>query len=70
MKSTWTTEDHTTWNLSHPKKGTLHQIDFYLILTLGPRNRLGYCVKLWHYIKEDNDDDDDDDDDDNSNNNK
>ena len=52
-----TTEDHTTWNISHPKKGTLHQIDFYLILTLGPRNGLGYYVVLWYYIREDSNND-------------
>ena len=38
------TEDHTTWNISHPKKGTL----------LGPRNGLGYYVVLWYYIKGNN----------------
>lgn len=36
--------------LEHPnsKKGTLHQINSYLILTLGPRNGLGYCILLTH----------------------
>ena len=48
------TEDHTTWNISHPTKGTLHQIDFYLIPTLGSRNGLSYSVVLWYSIKEDN----------------
>ena len=43
-----TTED---LRISHPKKGTLHQIDFYLILTLGSRNGLGYSVVLWYSIK-------------------
>ena len=38
-------------------KGTLHQIDFYLILTLGPRNGLGYYVVLWYYIREDSNND-------------
>ena len=33
---------------------TLHQIDFYLILTLGSRNGLGYSVVLWYSIKKDN----------------
>ena len=37
-QNTRATEDHTTWNIAYPKKGTIHQIDFYLILTLGPRN--------------------------------
>ena len=38
-----TTED---LRISHPKKDTLHQIDFYLILTLGSRNGLGYGIPL------------------------
>ena len=42
-----TTED---LRISHPKKGTLHQIDFYLILILGSRNGLGYSVVLWYSI--------------------
>ena len=46
-----TTED---LRISHPKKGTLHEIDFYLILTLGSRNGLGYSVALWYSIKKDN----------------
>ena len=46
-----TTED---FRISHPKKGTPHQIDFYLILTLGSRNGLGYSVVLWYSIKKDN----------------
>ena len=25
-QNTWSTEDHTTWNISHPKKGTLHHV--------------------------------------------
>ena len=29
-------------------------IDFYLILTLGSRNGLGYSVVLWYSIKKDN----------------
>ena len=37
--------DHATWN-------TLHQIEFYLILTLGPRDELGYCVLLWYNVKD------------------
>ena len=35
------------------KVTTLHQIDFSLILTLGPRNWLGYYVVLWHKLKVD-----------------
>ena len=35
------------------KVTTLHQIDFSLILTLGPRNWLGYYVVLWHKVKVD-----------------
>ena len=37
------------------RKNTLHQIDFYLILTLGPRIGLGYYVVLWYYNKENDD---------------
>ena len=29
---------------SHIVRNTLHQIDFYLILTLGPRNGLLCCI--------------------------
>ena len=36
---------------AYPKKGTLHQINFYLILTLGSTNRLGYDAVLWHKVK-------------------
>ena len=43
-----TTADHTTWNIPHSKRGTLHQINSYLILTLGTRNGLGYCILLTH----------------------
>ena len=32
------------WNIPHRKKHTLHQIDFYLILTLSPRNGLLCCI--------------------------
>ena len=35
------------------KKDTIHQINFYLILTPGPRKRLGYYVLLWYKVKED-----------------
>lgn len=35
---------------AYPKKGTLHQINFYLILTLGSTNRLG-SVMLYYGIK-------------------
>ena len=48
------TEDHTTWNIAYPKKGTIHQIEFYLILTLGPRNGPGYYVVLWREVKGNN----------------
>ena len=43
-------------NISHLKKGTLYQRDFYLILTLDPRNGLG-CYMLYYsvnLVKEDN----------------
>ena len=40
-------------NILHPAKDTLHQIDLYLILTLGPRNGFGYYVELWHKVKGD-----------------
>ena len=63
---------YCTWNITYPKKGTIHQIDFYLILTLGPRNGPGYYVVLWHEVKGNNNNDDDDDggdDDDDDNNN-
>ena len=40
-----TTKDHTTWNISHPNKGTLHQIDSVLPHSNpGPRNGSGYHV--------------------------
>ena len=35
------------------KVTTLHQIDFSLILTLGPSNWLGYYFVLWHKVKVD-----------------
>ena len=35
------------------RKVALHEIDLYLIVTLGPRNGLGYYVVLWYYIRED-----------------
>ena len=40
------TEDQTTWNIEYPKKGTIHQIDFCLILTMGQVFMLYYGVKL------------------------
>ena len=40
-------------NILYPAKDTLHQIDLYLILTLGPRNGFGYYVELWHKVKGD-----------------
>ena len=46
------TEDHITQNISPPKKLTLDQIDFYLIITIGPWNGLGYYVVLWYKVKE------------------
>ena len=61
-----TTED---LRISHPKKGTLHQIDFYLILTLGSRNGLGYSVALWYSIKKDNNNNNNNNNDNNNNNN-
>ena len=39
---------HITRNITHPKKDTLHQEDFYLILALGARNGLGYHAVMWH----------------------
>ena len=50
-------------NISHLKKGTLYQRDFYLILTLDPRNGLGYYMLYYsvNLVKEDNN---------NNNNNK
>ena len=40
--------DHTTRNISYPKKGTLHQLtDFYLILTL---------AQSWDKVKGDSND--------------
>ena len=39
--------------ISYSKKDTIHQINFYLILTPGPRKRLGYYVLLWYKVKED-----------------
>ena len=35
------------------KKDTIHQINFYLILTPGPRKRLAYYVVLCCKVKED-----------------
>lgn len=49
-QNTWTPEDHTTWNILHPKKGTIYQVDFYLILTLGPRDGLSYFFVLWYKL--------------------
>ena len=40
-------------NILYPAKDTLHQIDLYRILTLGPRNGFGYYVELWHKVKGD-----------------
>ena len=39
--------------ISYSKKDTIHQINFYLILTPGSRKRLGYYVLLWYTVKED-----------------
>ena len=41
----------TLLGTSHILRKTLHQIDFCLILTLGPSNGLGYYVVLWHQVK-------------------
>ena len=30
-------EDHTPWNVRYLKKGTIHQVDFNIVLTLGLR---------------------------------
>ena len=50
MNYSYRWEDHTTWNISYTvysnEKDTIHRIDFYLILTLGPRNGLRYYVVL------------------------
>ena len=51
--NTWTTEDYNTRNILYPAKDTLHQIDLYLILTLGSGNGFGYYVELWHKVKRD-----------------
>ena len=40
-------------NILYPAKDTLHQIDLYRILTLGPRNGFGYYVELWNKVKGD-----------------
>ena len=50
-------------------EGTLHEIDFYLILTLGSRNGLGYSVALWYSIKKDNNNNNNNNNDNNNNNN-
>lgn len=34
-----------------PKKGIIHQIDFYLTLTLSPRNGHSYYVVSWHHVE-------------------
>ena len=44
-------------------------IDFYLILTLGSRNGLGYSVVLWYSIKKDNNNNNNNNNDNNNNNN-
>ena len=33
------------------RSSTLSRMDFYLILALGPRNGLGYCVVNQHKVK-------------------
>ena len=53
--------DHTTRNISYPKKGTLHQLtDFYLILTL---------AQLWDKVKGDSNDNNNKNNNNNNNNN-
>ena len=48
-QNTRATEDHTTWNIAYPYKGTTHQIDFYHILThtldlhFGPEHWFSWC---------------------------
>ena len=64
-QNTWTTEDHTTWNISHPKKGNLVPRAFPSKngwekpwgrgskkgTLLGPRNGLGcYVVLIMYWI--------------------
>ena len=56
QKSWWyqnsrTAEDHTAWNVPHLKKGTIHQVDFNLALTLGLRSGL---ARLWRPINNNN----------------
>ena len=62
-----TAEDHTAWNVPHLKKGTIHQVDFNLVLTLGLR--IGPVITSYHSMNQKATDNNNNNNNNNSNNN-